>query len=107
MENEAKMDELLAQIKLLVSKMDTSLQNDRLISDKLSGSSRAEAEKGRSRAEAERGHRESVRSRNRYNEEEEEEEEGLGIGKNCFPSPMKLFRGLKCCGMTGREEEED
>ena len=99
MENDAKMDELLAQIKLLVGKMDTSLQNDRLISDKLSGSSRAEAEKGR---------RESVRSRSKYNEEEEEEEEGgLGIGKSCFPSPMKLFKGLKCCGMTGREEEED
>jgi len=103
MENDAKMDELLAQIKLLVSKMDTSLQNDRLISDKLSGSSRAEAEKGRSRAEAERGRRESVRSMG----SEEEEEEGLGIGKSCFPSPKKLLRGLKCCSVIGGEEEED
>ena len=103
MENDAKMDELLAQIKLLVGKMDTSLQNERLISDRLSGPSRAS-----SREEAEKGRRESVRSRGKYNEEEEEEEEGgLGIGKGCFPSPKKLLKGLKCCGMTGGEEEEE
>jgi len=91
MENESKLDELLAQVKFLTSKVDACLQNERLISDRLSG--------GASRAEPEKGPGSRAKS-------SEEEGEGQDIGRNCFPSPKKLFRGLKCCGMTGREEED-